>query len=65
MPPIDVNHAAALGRMGGSVKSPAKSEAAKARNAKRKAEGKPEGGATKKEADRMTTAPLRRGFFFA
>jgi len=49
MPPIDVNPAAALGRMGGSVKSPAKSEAAKARNAKRKAEGKPEGGRPRKK----------------
>jgi len=36
--------ATTLGRKGGSVKSPAKSEAAKARNAARKAEGKPEGG---------------------
>lgn len=42
--------AATLGRKGGSVKSPAKSEAAKARNAKRKAEGKPEGGRPKKPA---------------
>jgi len=41
--------AAALGRKGGSVSSQAKSEAAKARNAKRKAEGKPEGGRPRKE----------------
>lgn len=39
--------AAALGRKGGSVKSSAKSEAAKARNAARKAEGKPQGGRPK------------------
>jgi len=53
MTDIDVSMAAAtLGRKGGSVKSPAKSEAAKARNAKRKAEGKPEGGRPRKEAER-------------
>lgn len=45
----DVSQAAAiLGRKGGSVRSPAKSAAAIARNAKRKAEGKPEGGRPKK-----------------
>jgi len=41
--------AATLGRKGGSVKSPAKSESAKARNTKRKAEGKPEGGRPRKD----------------
>ena len=35
---------AAIGSKGGKAKTPAKSEAAKARNARRKAEGKPEGG---------------------
>lgn len=35
-------HLAQIGRKGGSVKSQAKSEAAKLRNAKRKVEGKPE-----------------------
>lgn len=39
---IPRNYLARIGRKGGSVKSPAKSEAAKLRNAKRKAEGKPE-----------------------
>jgi len=51
MPPIDINPAATLGRKGGSVKSLAKSDAATARNAKRKAEGKPEGGRPKKVAE--------------
>ncbi len=37
-----------LGSLGGSVKSAAKAEAARARNAKRKAEGKPEGGRPRK-----------------
>lgn len=37
-----------LGRMGGLVKSAAKSEAAKARNARRKEEGKPQGGRPRK-----------------
>jgi hypothetical protein len=36
------NYLSNIGRKGGSVKSQAKSEAAKLRNAKRKAEGKPE-----------------------
>lgn len=49
---IKAQAAAALGRKGGSVKSPAKSEAAKARNAKRKTEGKPEGGRPKKPAEK-------------
>lgn len=40
--------AAEIGRLGGSVKSKAKSDAAKLRNAKRKLEGKPEGGRQKK-----------------
>ena len=40
--------ARALGRVGGSVKSAAKSEAARARNARRKAEGKPQGGRPRK-----------------
>lgn len=39
--------ASVLGRKGGSVKSPAKSAAAVARNARRKAGGKPEGGRPK------------------
>ncbi len=47
----DTSPAATLGRKGGSVKSPAKSEAATARNAKRKAEGKPEGGRPKKDIE--------------
>jgi hypothetical protein len=42
--------AEAMGRKGGSVKSPAKSVAAQNRNAKRKAEGKREGGRPKKPA---------------
>ena len=41
--------ARALGSLGGSVKSPAKSKAAKARNAKRKAEGKAGGGRPRKD----------------
>jgi len=45
---IKARSAVILGRKGGSVKSPAKSDAAKARNAKRKAEGKPEGGRPRK-----------------
>lgn len=36
------NYLSRIGAKGGKVKSPAKSEAAKLRNAKRKAEGKPE-----------------------
>lgn len=43
--------AATLGRKGGSVSSPAKSEAAKARNAARKAQGKPEGSRPKKQPE--------------
>lgn len=39
-------------RKGGQVKSPRKSEAAKARNAKRKAEGKPQGGRPKGSKNR-------------
>jgi hypothetical protein len=39
---IPRNYLSRIGRKGGSVKSPAKSEAAKLRNAKRKTEGKPE-----------------------
>ena len=46
--------AATLGRKGGSVKSPAKSRAAKARNAKRKAEGKPEGGRPKNSCIKLS-----------
>lgn len=42
--------ASEMGRKGGSVRSAAKSEAAKSRNAKRKAEGKPEGGRPRKNA---------------
>lgn len=46
----DISKAAAiLGRKGGQVKSPRKQKAAKLRNAKRKAEGKNEGGRPKKE----------------
>ncbi len=43
MPPIE-NPAATLGRKGGQATGGNKPAAAKARNAKRKAEGKPEGG---------------------
>ena len=39
---------ALMGRKGGQARTPAKSRAATARNAKRKAEGKPEGGRPKK-----------------
>ena len=46
--------AEAMGRKGGSVKSPAKSRAAKARNAKRKAEGKPEGGRPKNSCIKLS-----------
>lgn len=41
--------ASILGRKGGQVRSSAKSAAAVVRNAKRKAEGKPEGGRPKKQ----------------
>ena len=50
----DENPAATLGRKGGSVKSPAKSAAAIARNAKRKAEVKPEGGRPKNSCIKLS-----------
>jgi len=53
--------AAQLGSLGGSVKSRAKSEAAKARNAKRKAEGKPEGGRPRYEKYTTITIETKSG----